>query len=121
MHRRLTLLIGLMAVLNLALSVALVRPFGIVGVAIGTAVPVTLVAVGGLVPHCLPARRTCVQRVFREALWPALWPAAISLSILAFTGVATAAHVAIGRASVGVQHCDLFCVFPARCRTGRPA
>ena len=86
LHQRLTLLIGIMAVLNLVLSVALVRPFGIVGVAIGTAVPVTLVAVGSLFPTACRRVGLAFGDVFREALWPALWPAAISLSILAFTG-----------------------------------
>ncbi len=50
MHRRLTVLVGLMAVGNLALSIALVRSLGLVGVALGTAVPVALIAVCGLVP-----------------------------------------------------------------------
>jgi hypothetical protein len=58
MHRRLTLLVGLMAVMNLALSIALVRPLGLVGVALGTAVPFT--------------------ELFRTALWPALWPAVVA-------------------------------------------
>ncbi len=87
LHQRLTLLIGIMAVLNLVLSVALVRSVRHRGRRARNGVPVTLVAVRQPLPHCLPARRAWRSGdVFREALWPALWPAAISLSILAFTG-----------------------------------
>ena len=64
MHRQLTTLVGLMAIGNLALSLALVRSLGIVGVAIGTAVPVAMVAACGLVP--MACRR--VAAVFRRAL-----------------------------------------------------
>jgi hypothetical protein len=67
---------------NLALSIALVRTHGLVGVAIGTAVPVTLVAVCGLVPAACRRVQMPFTELFRGALWPALWPAAIAGSLL---------------------------------------
>jgi len=78
MHRRLTMLVGLMAVGNLALSIALVRSLGLVGVALGTAVPVALVAVCGLVPAACRRAQLSFAELFRNALWPALWPAAVA-------------------------------------------
>ena len=82
LHRRLTTLVGLMAVGNLALSIVLVRTHGLVGVAIGTAVPVTLVAVCGLVPAACRRVQMPFTELFRGALWPALWPAVIAGSLL---------------------------------------
>ena len=78
MHRRLTFLVGLMAVGNLALSIALVRPLGLVGVALGTAVPVALIAVCGLVPTACRRVQMPFTELFRTALWPALWPAVVA-------------------------------------------
>ncbi len=83
MHRRLTLLIMLMGVGNFALSVALVGSIGLRGVAIGTAVPVALVALGTLFPTACHRVGLGLVEVLRYAVWPALWPAAISLTGLA--------------------------------------
>jgi len=82
LHRRLTILVGLMAAGNLALSIALVRTHGLVGVAVGTAVPVTLVAVCGLVPAACRRVQMPFTELVGRALWPALWPAAIAGSLL---------------------------------------
>ena len=64
MNQHRTLIPGLAfeAVCNVALSIALVRPFGLLGVAIGALIPSMLVTIGYF-PHCLatvtglPARR----------------------------------------------------------------
>ena len=77
-HRRLTFLVGLMAVGNVALSIALVRSLGLVGVALGTAVPVALIAVCGLVPTACRRVQMPFTELFRTALWPALWPAVVA-------------------------------------------
>jgi O-antigen/teichoic acid export membrane protein len=82
LHQRLTLLIGGMAAANLALSIVLVRPLGLIGVAIGTAVPVTLAAACGLVPMACRRVQISFGEMFRHALWPALWPAAIAGAFL---------------------------------------
>lgn len=78
LHQRLTILVGLMAVANLALSVALVRPLGLVGVALGTMVPVALIAVCGLLPAACRRVQMPFIELLRQALWPALWPAAVA-------------------------------------------
>jgi O-antigen/teichoic acid export membrane protein len=76
LHRRLTAQVVLTGVANVALSIALVRSYGLVGVAIGTIVPVVINSTLGTFP--LACRRVGVSpgHAFRHAIWPALWPAA---------------------------------------------
>ena len=50
MHRRLTALVTIMAIANLGLSVLLVPRLGLLGVALGTAIPVTMMAFFGFFP-----------------------------------------------------------------------
>ena len=85
LHRTLTALISAMAIANLALSIALIRPLGLMGVAVGTLVPVAAFSLFGLVP--LAARRVNISLVhlFRHGVWPALWPAVIAASVLFVT------------------------------------
>jgi len=75
-HRRLTAYVGITGLGNLALSIALVKSYGLVGVAIGTVEPVAFMAVTATFPRA--CRRVGVTPVlaFKEAVWPALWPAA---------------------------------------------
>jgi O-antigen/teichoic acid export membrane protein len=99
LHGRLTALVGLMAFANLALSIALARPFGLVGVALGTAIPVTLVAVFGLFPTACRRVDVSFAEIFRQALWPALWPAAIAAGVVG----ASRAHVPPTLPAVALQ------------------
>jgi O-antigen/teichoic acid export membrane protein len=82
MHQRLTTMVAVMAVGNLALSIALVDTLGLVGVALGTAVPVALVAICGLLPAACRRVEISLVELFLKALWPALWPAAVAGAIL---------------------------------------
>jgi O-antigen/teichoic acid export membrane protein len=59
---------------NLVLSLALARPYGIVGVAIGTLIPTTIEAVLLLTPFTLRALSIGASRFLGEALLPALLP-----------------------------------------------
>jgi O-antigen/teichoic acid export membrane protein len=81
-HRRLTWLIGGMAVANLALSIALIRPYGLAGVAVGTLVPVAIVSLLGLVPAACRRVGVSLARLLREACWPALWPAGVVAALV---------------------------------------
>jgi len=85
LHRTLTALIGTMAIANLVLSIALIRPLGLMGVAVGTLIPVAAISLFGLVP--LAARRVKISlaHLFRHGVWPALWPAVIAGSVLFVT------------------------------------
>jgi O-antigen/teichoic acid export membrane protein len=85
MHRRLAAMVGAMAIVNLALSVALVAPLGLVGVAVGTLVPVTLVSLFGYFPAACRRVGISVPRLLYDAVWPAVWPAVFAAALLAVT------------------------------------
>ena len=74
-HARLTTYVGITGVANLALSIALVKPYGLVGVAIGSIVPVAAMAVIATFPSACRRVGLPVRRAIREAVWPSLWPA----------------------------------------------
>lgn len=98
-HRLLTACNVAIAVANLCLSIALVRHYGLVGVAFGTLIPLALVSVFVLFPAA--CRRTGVsgRRAFVEAVWPALWPAALMTALLLVTRTFTGN----GPASIALQ------------------
>jgi O-antigen/teichoic acid export membrane protein len=85
MHKRLTTFVGLMSLANLGLSIALIPSLGLVGVAIGTLVPVSATAFFALFPTACRRVGVSIATMFREALWPALWPAAIAGGVLVLT------------------------------------
>jgi O-antigen/teichoic acid export membrane protein len=66
-----------MAVSNLVLSVVLVRWYGLVGVAIGTLIPMVVFSMFVVFPAA--CRRVQLSRwtVFRQSVWPAVWPALV--------------------------------------------
>ena len=62
---------------NLILSALLVRPFGLIGVAVGTLVPVAFSAVFILFPAACRRVDLPIGRACRFAVWPGLWPAVV--------------------------------------------
>lgn len=74
-HARLTAYVGVTGVANLALSMALVKPYGLVGVAIGSIVPVAAMAATATFPSACHRVGLPLSRAVREAVWPAVWPA----------------------------------------------
>jgi len=73
---------------NIALSAALVRPFGLTGVAIGTLIPVACTTMFVLFPAACRRVELPVGRALRFAVWPALWPAAVVVTALAAIEIA---------------------------------
>jgi O-antigen/teichoic acid export membrane protein len=63
--------------LNLALSAALIGPFGLVGVAIGTLIPVAFSSIFILFPAACRRVDVPVAHAIRHAVWPAAWPALV--------------------------------------------
>lgn len=90
-HRLVAVTNGLTMAVNLALSLALVRPYGLTGVALATLIPVSVGSLAVLVPAGCGRVGLPVLRVWREAVWPALWPAAVMVAFLLLTR-----HVASG-------------------------
>jgi hypothetical protein len=76
-----------------------VRTHGLLGVAIGTLVPI--VGVGALVVFPAGCRRLAVPigRALREAIWPAVWPVAV----MAGFSVATAPFVGVTLVQVSLH------------------
>jgi O-antigen/teichoic acid export membrane protein len=60
---------------NLGLSIVLVRPFGITGVALGTLIPTTVECLGFVLPFTLRVMGVRPLQALREILIPALLPA----------------------------------------------
>ena len=66
-----------MALSNLVLSVLLVRWYGLIGVAIGTLIPMVVFSMFVVFP--VACRRVQLSRwsVIRQSVWPAAWPALV--------------------------------------------
>jgi len=75
----------LTAIANLLLSVALVRPLGITGVAVGTLIPVSISSLLFVFPAGCRRVGVGVTRALLDAVWPAVWPAALMAAFVAAT------------------------------------
>lgn len=62
---------------NLALSALLIGPYGLVGVAVGTVIPVAVSSIFILFPMACRRVGVPVGLAFRQAVWPSSWPAAV--------------------------------------------
>jgi len=84
-HRFVAFVNLMTSVLNLSLSIVLVKRLGLSGVAIGTLVPVAVTA--GLILFPAGCRRVDLplKRAVREAVWPAVWPAGVMAAWIAVT------------------------------------
>ena len=72
-------------VANLGLSIALIGQFGLVGVAIGTLVPIACAACFILYPAACRRAGVPLRHALAEAVFPALWPAVVVGAALAVT------------------------------------
>jgi O-antigen/teichoic acid export membrane protein len=91
------------AVANVLLSIALVEPLGIMGVALGTVVPVSINAALSIFPAACRAVELPVSEGYRRVVWPAVWPAVLMVGLLVATRhlvpgrlLGVLAHVALG-------------------------
>ena len=66
-----------MAVGNLVLSVLLVRFYGLIGVAIGTLIPMIVISMTVVFPAACRRVKLPVGTVVRRSVWPATWPAVV--------------------------------------------
>jgi O-antigen/teichoic acid export membrane protein len=75
---------------NLALSAALIRRFGLIGVAAGTLAPIAFSSIFILFPAACRRVELPIGHAFRRAVWPAVWPAAVVMVLLAGTRLISA-------------------------------
>jgi len=117
-HRPLAVMSMCTAVANLALSIALVRSWGLTGVALGTLIPIAIECVGLVLPYTMRVLRISLKQALKEMFLPALLPAAPMavvlhtlqfavdssslLSMMALIGVGFLVYV-IGYLSVGAS------------------
>ena len=85
-HRLLTVTNAATAVANVLLSVVLIRRFGLVGVALGTLIPVTASAALILYPAACRRVNLPLSRPLTQAFWPGLWPGVVMIAALHVLG-----------------------------------
>ena len=66
-----------MAISNLVLSVLLVRWYGLIGVAIGTLIPMVVFSMFVVFPAACLRVELSRKKLFRQSIWPAAWPALV--------------------------------------------
>lgn len=85
-HHRLLALSNLgIGVANVALSVFLVRKYGLQGVAAGTLVPLSIVSIFVLFPAACRRAGISTAEAVASGVWPAIWPAVCMAAFLAFS------------------------------------
>jgi O-antigen/teichoic acid export membrane protein len=102
---------------NLALSALLIKPFGLIGVAIGTLIPIAVASIGVIFPAACRRVDVPIAYAVRQAVWPSVWPAfVVGLALLIsrrFTpaGLAT---VLVEAAAAALLYLGLFVVAVGR-------
>jgi O-antigen/teichoic acid export membrane protein len=83
-------------VVNVILSVLLVKPLGLIGVALGTLIPIALVSWFVIFPAACERVGVAPGWAFRRAMWPALWPALVAVICLELTrGISSGTLLAV--------------------------
>jgi O-antigen/teichoic acid export membrane protein len=98
-HRLVAFTNALTALSNLGLSIAIITPLGLPGVAIGTLVPVCLASTVVVFPAGCRRVGLSLREAGAQAVWPAVWPASVMVLYVS----ATRSLVANSLAGVGVD------------------
>lgn len=103
--------IGFLAagILNLALSLALVGPLGLLGVALGTAIPNVLFALFVLILACRELETSFIDYVRYVVLWAALGALPV-LALLLWLRLGVGIHTFFGLVAAGLAMAVLFAV-----------
>jgi O-antigen/teichoic acid export membrane protein len=73
------------ALVNIAVSIAVVKSFGLVGVALGTLVPVCIASSMVIFPAGCRRVGLPLGRGLARAVWPSVWPAAVMAAFVSVT------------------------------------
>jgi O-antigen/teichoic acid export membrane protein len=84
-HRVVSIANSSAAVCNVVLSIALVRPLGLVGVALGTLVPVCGAAIFVTFPLACRRVELTVWHALTRAVWPSVWPGVVMAAFVVST------------------------------------
>ena len=106
-----------MALANLILSIVLVRWLGLMGVALGTLIPIVLGAGAVIFPAACRRVDMPVHSAFAQAVWPALWPVALMALMLAATRNVFGAnlfYIALQSLAAGLVYALIFLLFAIR-------
>jgi O-antigen/teichoic acid export membrane protein len=98
-HRLVAVANAMTAVCNLAMSVAIVTPLGLPGVAIGTLVPVCFASTFVVFPAGCRRVGLSVREAWGQGVWPAVWPAFVMVLYIS----ATRSLVGSSLAAVGAE------------------
>jgi peptidoglycan biosynthesis protein MviN/MurJ (putative lipid II flippase) len=102
---------------NLVLSALLIGPFGLVGVAVGTVIPVAFSSIVILFPMACRRVALPVGLAFRRAVWPSSWPALVVGALLFVSSRVTPDggwFVVAEAAAAGLLYLTLFIVAVGR-------
>jgi O-antigen/teichoic acid export membrane protein len=103
-------------VANVALSAALVTSFGLVGVAVGTLIPIAISSIFLTFPVACRRVELSVWQAARRAVWPALWPAvAVAVPLFVAHRPTDTFPVVLGQAAAaGLLYVGLFIIAVGR-------
>jgi O-antigen/teichoic acid export membrane protein len=73
------------ALANVLLSVLLVQRLGLLGVALGTVIPATVIAAFAIFPAACRAVELPLADGYWRVVWPAIWPALLVMTAVAYT------------------------------------
>ena len=95
---------------NLALSAALIKPLGLVGVAIGTLIPIMISSICVIFPASCRRVELPLGQAVRRAIWPAVWPGmAVAIALAAVHGSTDTVGLALlEAAAAGLLYVGLF-------------
>ena len=113
-HKLLAVTNATAAMVNIGLSIVLVRPLGLPGVALGTIIPITISTAFVLFPAACRRVNLPISRPLMRAIWPALWPAIVMIVLLRLAAPLRPdglRGIALHFAASGTVYLGLFLIF----------
>jgi len=113
-HRLLAISNLIIALTNIAISVALVRSLGLIGVALGTLIAIASVSIFVLFPAACRRVQLSLRDALKTAVLPSIWPLIVMASFLAVTRNLAGANlvsIAIQAITAGLIYLTIFLMF----------
>jgi O-antigen/teichoic acid export membrane protein len=101
-YREVARMSALAAVASVLLSIALVKTVGLIGAALGTAIPAALLASTITFPRACQVTGLSVWSGYRQIVWPAVWPMAPVMAGLTLTRHYVPTHLVLVLAHLGL-------------------